>query len=66
MITINKESCKGCKLCIKYCPKKFIELSTKVNKKGYFYAVYNEGCINCKFCALICPDACIEILDEKK
>ncbi|MBN2421665.1 ferredoxin family protein [Candidatus Woesearchaeota archaeon] len=64
MIKINKEYCKGCKLCIENCPKKCISLSKEVNDKGYFYAVYKEGCTSCKFCALICPDACIEVIKE--
>ena len=66
MIIINKEHCKGCKLCIEYCPKKCIELSDNINSKGYFYAVYKQGCINCKFCALICPDACIEVIKKEE
>ena len=65
MIKIDKENCKGCRLCIENCPKKCIELSKKVNSRGYFYAVYNDGCISCKFCALICPDACIEVIKDE-
>ncbi|MBD3204308.1 hypothetical protein GF327_08500 [Candidatus Woesearchaeota archaeon] len=64
MIEIDIEKCKGCKLCIENCPKDCIDLSSQVNKKGYFYAVSKHGCINCRFCAMMCPDACIEVLRE--
>ena len=63
-ITIDKNLCKGCSLCISVCPKNVIEISkTNMNSKGYLVAepVRNEDCINCKFCGQICPDMCIVV-----
>ncbi|MDP6685348.1 MAG: 4Fe-4S dicluster domain-containing protein [Candidatus Omnitrophota bacterium] len=63
-IEINKERCKGCKLCIVHCPKACIKLDKALNKKGVYTVVFSEGkekCTGCTFCALICPDSCIMV-----
>jgi 2-oxoglutarate ferredoxin oxidoreductase subunit delta len=62
MITIKEEACKACSLCVNVCPKKIISLGSKMNQKGYNYAVVdNDSCISCAFCAKICPDSVIEV-----
>jgi 2-oxoglutarate ferredoxin oxidoreductase subunit delta len=62
-IQIDKERCKGCALCIEFCPKDCISLSDDLNLKGYFVAAFDDGkdCNACRNCALMCPDACIEV-----
>lgn len=62
-ITIDQERCKGCSLCIEFCPKKAIILSNKLNLKGYFVAapVDDNGCNGCATCALMCPEIAIEV-----
>ncbi|MDP1853308.1 MAG: 4Fe-4S dicluster domain-containing protein [Candidatus Omnitrophota bacterium] len=61
-ITIDKERCKGCQLCILYCPKGQIRPDKNLNKKGIQPVVFLGGdCSGCKFCAIICPDAAIEV-----
>ncbi|MBO5513658.1 MAG: 4Fe-4S dicluster domain-containing protein, partial [Mogibacterium sp.] len=49
--------------CVISCPKKCIEISDKVNSKGYLYAatVKPEDCIGCAMCAQICPESAIEV-----
>ena len=63
-IEINKDTCKGCSLCIPECPKKVIEMGDKFNSKGWRYAlpVRNDDCIGCKKCAVACPDVAIKVL----
>ena len=34
VINIDQERCKGCALCIEFCPKKIIYLSNRLNAKG--------------------------------
>lgn len=74
-ITIDKEECKGCGLCINVCPKKQIEISDRLNKKGYYPASFKEEhvsesddaeCTGCALCALMCPDIAIEVYKEEK
>jgi 2-oxoglutarate ferredoxin oxidoreductase subunit delta len=63
---INKDKCKGCQLCIYFCPAKHLELSSQLNKRGITPAKLKENnkCTGCGFCFLICPDSCIEIYEE--
>ncbi|UCH12668.1 MAG: 4Fe-4S binding protein [Candidatus Omnitrophota bacterium] len=63
-VKIDKERCKGCKLCVIFCPKQALQESKKINKKGiYFVELKNPDlCIGCSTCAVICPECAIEIL----
>jgi len=62
-ITIKQDRCKGCLLCISFCPKGLIKKSTKLNKRGLNFAEFDlvSECIGCMQCAVICPDCCIEV-----
>ena len=65
-IIINAERCKGCRLCVKVCPKGSIVISKQSNKAGYFPAeAINVDCTGCCVCALVCPEAVIEVLRDK-
>jgi len=71
-ITIDEELCKGCYLCISVCPNNLIEVSDKLNQKGYYPAIFTETdnnekdrkCTGCTLCAIICPDIAIEVYRE--
>jgi 2-oxoglutarate ferredoxin oxidoreductase subunit delta len=62
-ITINQDRCKGCLLCLNFCPKGLIKQSVKLNKQGLNFVELNLNgdCIGCMQCAVICPDCCIEV-----
>jgi len=62
-IVIDQERCKGCGLCIEFCPRKIIVFSTNFNSKGVHPAQFTdeEKCTGCAFCAIMCPDAAIEV-----
>lgn len=62
-ITINREKCKGCLLCVLFCPKGLIVVEEGLNSKGVKPVKFKEGaeCVGCCMCALICPDCCIEV-----
>lgn len=66
-VQIDKERCKGCGLCIEFCPKDSISLSEELNLKGYYVAAFSAapdegaGCNGCGTCALMCPDVAIEV-----
>lgn len=62
-ITIDKDKCKGCLLCISVCPKNLISADKKLNRHGVKPVKFMESdeCIGCMMCAIICPDCCIEV-----
>ena len=62
-IHIAEERCKGCALCVEFCPRDCLSLSEELNAKGYFVAAFDDekDCNACRNCALMCPDACVEV-----
>ena len=62
-ITIDRDRCKGCGLCVDICPKKVLELDSRLNAKGYTPAdpAHMELCIACALCARMCPDVAITV-----
>lgn len=66
-VTIDKEVCKGCGLCVASCPKQVLELDmNSLNAKGYNPASVHDidNCIACAMCAVICPDSAIKVEKE--
>ena len=64
-ITVDRELCKGCSLCIRACPVKVITADTVINSSGSYpaKAANEEKCIACGNCYEVCPDVCIEVYD---
>ena len=62
-IVIDQELCKGCEVCIFFCPKGVICISDKLNSNGYSPASYNDNgeCTGCANCAVVCPEVAIEV-----
>ncbi len=57
------ERCKGCRMCVDFCPQQVLQVSTARNSKGYHYPEVAPGkedaCVNCQFCMLMCPEFAI-------
>lgn len=62
-INIAKEMCKGCGLCVIFCPRSLLEIDKlKLNTKGVYPVKFKKGkCVGCLSCAIICPEAAIEV-----
>jgi 2-oxoglutarate ferredoxin oxidoreductase subunit delta len=55
-IEIIEKYCKGCRICVEFCPRQVLEI------KGICASVKNlEACIKCKQCELRCPDFAIKV-----
>ncbi len=60
-IDIFKAWCKGCGICVAFCPKKALAL----DEAGYPYVKDADACASCGLCELRCPDFAITV-EEKK
>jgi 2-oxoglutarate ferredoxin oxidoreductase subunit delta len=62
-VTIDGDVCKGCELCVSFCPKGIIGSAERINGKGYTPAgvTRQDECVGCCSCALVCPDGAISI-----
>jgi 2-oxoglutarate ferredoxin oxidoreductase subunit delta len=62
-IYLIPERCKGCKMCVHFCPRQVLEESPETNAKGYHIPRIADGreaaCVHCEFCLLICPEFAI-------
>ncbi|MBI2438296.1 MAG: 4Fe-4S dicluster domain-containing protein [Lentisphaerae bacterium] len=66
-VTIDRELCKGCELCIGVCPLQLLSMTATLNRKGYHAAETSRAkeCSGCLKCARMCPEAVIEIWNEQ-
>jgi 2-oxoglutarate ferredoxin oxidoreductase subunit delta len=57
------ERCKGCEVCVHFCPQDVLAISDERNAKGYRIPKLSNGeaeeCLNCGFCTLVCPEFAI-------
>ncbi len=65
-VRIDARYCKGCRLCVAFCPRGALVISKGLGPRGINPAeVADESlCSGCLNCAVVCPDAAIEIIDS--
>ncbi len=59
-VTINQQWCKGCGICVAFCPKAALKL---VNEKA---VPVPERCVACGMCERYCPDLAINVDKAQK
>ncbi len=65
---IIEDLCKGCGLCVEFCPKQCLKMSDSLNRIGYHPAILDkaEECTACALCAQMCPETAILIYRKVK
>ena len=58
---IERDWCKGCGICVHFCPKNVLEL----NDEQKVRVAQPEACICCRLCEYRCPDLAIEVICEE-
>ena len=58
-IEVIERYCKGCSICVEFCPTRVLELDGFVVK-----VAEPEKCIGCMQCELRCPDFAIKVFKE--
>lgn len=56
-IEVNKDWCKGCGICIAFCPTKVFDTLPDGKPK----VARPEDCIQCMLCEIRCPDLAINV-----
>ena len=57
-ITINHKWCKGCGICIAFCPRNVFA----TDSQGHPEIIDKNKCIKCMLCVERCPDFAIEVM----
>jgi len=55
---VNSARCKGCGLCVAFCPKHVFE----ADFEGKCVVKFPEACIGCMSCDYRCPDFAIKLV----
>jgi 2-oxoglutarate ferredoxin oxidoreductase subunit delta len=62
-VHVIDERCKGCAICVEFCPKDVLALAEHYNSKGYHppRPIHPEDCVNCGLCELLCPEFAVYV-----
>lgn len=62
-IHVDKDLCKGCNICIRFCPKGIFTKSNCRNANGMPLPGFSrtEQCVCCRLCERLCPDGAISV-----
>ncbi len=62
-VTINEAWCKGCNLCILFCPMQALQESDHLNKRAIHppEMADDHACNGCRLCELVCPDFAVTV-----
>ncbi|MEA1974388.1 MAG: 4Fe-4S binding protein [Bacillota bacterium] len=61
VLKVNPSWCKGCGICVHFCPKNVLEL----DEDNKIVIARGDDCIKCGLCELRCPDFAIYLEGDK-
>jgi 2-oxoglutarate ferredoxin oxidoreductase subunit delta len=56
-VWVNEKWCKGCEICVAFCPKQVLSMD-----KGIVKVIRPEACTGCQLCEIYCPDFAIKVI----
>jgi len=59
-VAINKAWCKGCEICVAFCPKQILTM-----EKGIAKVINPKACTGCLMCEIYCPDFAIKVIKDE-
>jgi 2-oxoglutarate ferredoxin oxidoreductase subunit delta len=59
---IIRHFCKGCRICVEFCPTQTLDLDDRFKVT----VAHPEKCIGCRMCELRCPDLAIYVTKADK
>ncbi|RMF73884.1 MAG: ferredoxin family protein [Planctomycetota bacterium] len=67
-VEVQRDRCKGCGLCVEFCPKHCLKLSEELNAIGYHPAELHNAdeCSACAICANMCPEGGMSVYRPKR
>lgn len=64
MVHIESQGCRGCSLCVDYCPVEVFDRIENPKTNHYTAQVARaDDCMGCFACYHLCPSQCIEVTD---
>lgn len=67
-VMISEDLCKGCGICVEFCPRKVLKVSSKLTRRGFFppEKIEDRDCTDCKLCEITCPDLAIWVAEDEE
>ena len=65
-ITIDEAWCKGCAICVAFCPRQVLAVDGARWVAGHHPVLVKQVdcCTACRTCELMCPDMAIEVITD--
>lgn len=65
-VEIDPAKCKGCELCVAYCPEDTLAMGQTLSPRGFVLPyIAQDNCTGCQQCARVCPDVAIQVYMAK-
>ncbi|MCL4534517.1 MAG: 4Fe-4S dicluster domain-containing protein [Bacteroidetes bacterium] len=61
-VAVYNRWCKGCSICVEFCPQKVLELSSE----GKAIVARPEKCTRCRLCEVLCPDFAVTVSPKQE